>query len=104
MRGKSFKNKPKDAVTLCVWVNHNESAQPQSIFDVISDVAGAQGLYHVEIRPAGFRWFTRNVANADIFSINPGPILPGKKWVHFAGTYDGKSGKAVTYVDGKQTH
>jgi hypothetical protein len=104
MRGKSFKKKPKDAVSLCVWVKHNGAGAAQSLFDVISDVAGAQGLYHVEIRPGGFRWFHRNTADTTIFNINPGPVLPSKEWLHFAGTYDGKSGKVVTYVDGKQTH
>ena len=104
MRGKDFKNKPKDAVSLCVWVKHKGIGDAQSLFDVISDVAGAQGLYHVEIRPGGFRWFHRNTANTTIFNINPGPVLPSDKWIHFTGTYDGKSGKVVTYVDGEQTH
>jgi hypothetical protein len=104
MRGKSFKKKPKDAVSLCVWVKHNGAGAAQSLFDVISDVVGAQGLYHVEIRPGGFRWFHRNTADTTIFNINPGPVLPSDEWIHFTGTYDGKSGKVVTYVDGKQTH
>lgn len=104
MRGKDFKKKPKDAVSICVWVKHSGAGDAQSLFDVISDVAGAQGLYHVEIRPGGFRWFHRNTANTTIFNINPGPVLPSDKWLHFAGTYDSKSGKIVTYVDGKQTH
>lgn len=104
MRGKDFKKKPKDAVSICVWVKHSGAGDAQSLFDVISDVAGAQGLYHVEIRPGGFRWFHRNTANKTIFNINPGPVLPGKEWLHFAGTYDSKSGKIVTYVNGKQTH
>lgn len=104
MRGKDFKKKPKDAVSICVWVKHSGAGDAQSLFDVISDVAGAQGLYHVEIRPGGFRWFHRNTANTTVFNINPGPVLPSDKWVHFAGTYDSKSGKIVTYVDGKQTH
>ena len=104
MRGKDFKKKPKDAVSICVWVKHDGAGDAQSLFDVISDVPGAQGLYHVEIRPGGFRWFHRNTANTTIFNINPGPVLPSDKWLHFAGTYDSKGGKVVTYVDGKQTH
>jgi len=102
LKGPDFKNKPKDGITLCVWVNHNEAGD-QSIFDAIGDAHGS-GLYHVEIRAGGFRWFHRDDKEAQIFNINPGPVIPGKKWVHFAGTYDSKSGDVSTYMDGTETH
>ena len=103
LNGPEFENVPLDGITIAVWVNHNESAEPQSLFDAIGTDHGS-GLYHVEIRPGGFRWFHRNGAEAQIFNINPGPVIKGKKWVHFTGTYDSKTGMATTYVDGKQTH
>jgi len=103
LNGPEFENVPLDGITIAVWVNHNDSAEPQSVFDSIGTDHGS-GLYHVEIRPAGFRWFHRDGAEKEVFSINPGPIIKGGKWVHFTGTYDSKSGDVKTYVDGKVTH
>lgn len=103
MNGPEFENVPLEGITIAVWVNHNDSAEPQSIFDAIGTDHGS-GLYHVEIRPAGFRWFHRDGAEKEVFNINPGPVIKGGKWVHFTGTYDSKSGTAKTYVDGKETH
>ena len=84
-------------------MNHNEPGGEQSIFDAIGD-AHESRLYHVEIRAGGFRWYHRDDAEKQIFSINPGPVIPGKKWVYFAGTYDSKSGDVFTYIDGQETH
>ena len=103
INGAEFKNLPKDGFTLATWVNHEDSVDPQSLFDAIGDKHG-DGLFHVEIRPAGFRFFHRNDAKTQVFNINPGPVIKGKKWHHFAGVYDKKSGKATIYVDGKKTH
>ena len=103
INGAKFKNLPKDGFTLATWVNHEDSADPQSLFDAIGDKHGS-GLFHVEIRSAGFRFFHRNDEQAEVFNINPGPVIKGKKWHHFAGTYDVKTKEVATYVDGKRTH
>lgn len=103
LNGPEFENVPLEGITIAVWVNHNDSAEPQSIFDAIGTDHGS-GLYHVEIRPAGFRWFHRDGAEKQVFNINPGPVIKGGKWVHFTGTYDSKSGTARTYIDRKETH
>ena len=42
-----------------------------------------------------------NPREQEVFNINPGPVIKGKKWHHFAGTYDAKSRAVATYVDGK---
>ena len=103
MNGPEFENVPLEGLTIAVWVNHTGSPDPQSIFDSIG-TDHASGLYHVEIRPAGFRFFHRNGAEQQVFNINPGPVIKDGKWVHFTGTYDSKSGDAKTYIDGKVTH
>ena len=103
MNGPEFENGPVDGFTLAVWVNHTGSADPQTLLDAIG-TGHESGLYHMEIRPGGFRFFHRNNANAEVFNINPGPIIEADKWVHFAGTYDSDSGDAKTYIDGKETH
>ena len=103
LNGPEFENVPLEGITIAVWVNHNDSPNPQSLFDAIGTDHGS-GLYHVEIRPGGFRWFHRDGAEKEVFNINPGPIIKGGKWVHFTGTYDSKSGDVKTYIDGKVTH
>ncbi len=103
MNGPEFENVPVEGITIAVWVNHNDSPDPQSIFGAVGTDHG-NGLYHVEIRPDGFRWFHRDGAEKEVFNINPGPVIKGGKWVHFTGTYDSKSGDVKTYVDGEETH
>ena len=103
MNGPEFENGPVEGFTLAVWVNHTGSADPQTLLDAIGTGHGS-GLYHMEIRPGGFRFFHRNNANAEVFNINPGPVIEADKWVHFAGTYDSDSGDAKTYIDGEETH
>ena len=73
MHGPEFENVPLEGITIAVWVNHNDSPDPQSIFDSIGTDHGS-GLYHVEIRPAGFRFFHRDGAEKQVFNINPGPL------------------------------
>ena len=102
MNGPEFKNGPVDGFTLAVWVNHTGSANPQTLLDAIG-TTHASGLYHMEIRPGGFRFFHRNETNTEVFNINPGPVIDANKWVHFAGTYDSDSGDAKTYIDGEET-
>ena len=103
MNGPEFVNAPLEGFTIAVWVNHNGSADPRTLLDAIGTGHGS-GLYHMEIRPGGFRFFHRNNANAQVFNINPGPVIEADKWVHFAGTYDSKSGDVITYIDGEKTH
>ena len=100
MNGPEFKNGPVDGVTLAVWVNHTGSNDPQTLLDAIG-TDHASGLFHVEIRPGGFRWFHRDGTNTTVFNINPGPVIEANKWVHFAGTYDSASGDIKTYINGE---
>ncbi|MYF98845.1 LamG domain-containing protein [Candidatus Poribacteria bacterium] len=103
LNGPEFENGPVDGFTLAVWVNHTGSGNPQTLLDAIGGGHGS-GLYHMEIRPAGFRFFHRDNTNTEVFNINPGPVIEANKWVHFAGTYDSGSGDIKIYVDGEETH
>ena len=103
MNGPEFKNGPVDGFTIAVWVNHTGSNDPQTLLDAIGTDHGS-GLFHMEIRPGGFRFFHRDGTNTTVFNINPGPVIEANKWVHFAGTYNSESGDIKTYIDGKETH
>lgn len=102
MNGPEFKNGPVDGFTLAVWVNHTGLQGNQTLLDAIGN-GHASGLYHVEIKPEGVRFFHRDETNTQVFSL-VGPVLKAKEWVHFAGTYDSDSGDVKTYMDGKETH
>lgn len=103
MNGPEFKNGPVDGFTLAVWVNHTGSNDPQTLLDAIGTDHGS-GLFHMEIRPGGFRFFHRDGTNTTVFNINPGPVIEANKWVHFAGTYDSENGEIKTYINGEETH
>ena len=103
MNGPEFQNGPEDGFTLAVWVNHTGTQDVQTLLDAIGN-GHESGLYHVEIRPGGVRFFHRDETNTTVFEINPGPVIEANKWVHFAGTYDSDSGDIKTYIDGKETH
>lgn len=103
MNGPEFTNLPSDGFTIATWVNHTGSSSPQTLLDAIGTDHGS-GLFHMEIRSGGFRFFHRNHTNTEVFNINPGPVLEANKWVHFAGTYDTESGEIKIYVDGEETH
>lgn len=103
MNGPEFTNGPVDGFTIAVWVNHTGSTDPQTLLDAIG-TDHASGLFHMEIRPGGFRFFHRDGSNTQVFNINPGPVIEANTWVHFAGTYDSDSGEVKTYIDGEETH
>ena len=103
MNGPEFENGPEDGFTLAVWVNHTGTQGTQTLLDAIGNGHGS-GLFHVEIKAGGLRFFHRDETNTTVFQINPGPVLEAKKWVHFAGTYDSNGGDIKTYIDGKETH
>ncbi len=103
MNGPEFKNGPVDGFTIAVWVNHSGSSDPQTLLDAIGTDHGS-GLFHMEIRTGGFRFFHRDGSNTAVFNINPGPVIEANKWVHFAGTYDSDSGDIRTYINGEETH
>ena len=103
MNGPEFKNGPVDGFTLAVWVNHTGSGDPQTLLDAIG-TDHASGLFHMEIRTGGFRFFHRDGTNTTVFNINPGPVIEANTWVHFAGTYDSGNGEVKMYINGEETH
>ena len=103
MNGPEIVNLPIDGFTIAVWVNHTGSSDPQTLLDAIGTDHDS-GLFHMEIRTGGFRFFHRDGENTTVFNINPGPVIEANKWVHFAGTYDSESNEIKTYIDGEETH
>jgi hypothetical protein len=101
LAGKDFQQKPKDAITLCVWVNHEASGEDKEIFECIGTGHGS-GQYHVEISPSNtMRWFHRDETSTEVFNVRGFGTVPVGKWTHIAGTYDSGSKKAILYINGE---
>ncbi|XP_032221948.2 uncharacterized protein LOC5520919 isoform X2 [Nematostella vectensis] len=75
-RGKDFKHKPTDAVSIAMWVKSKNS---------------------------GFiRWFDQSEGSKDsFFASTKFPAVPKKRWTHLVGTFDTKTGEARVYLNGQ---
>ena len=91
MDGKRFSPKPRESITMAVWVKLDTSRGIQSIFDTVGGALSThkEGQYHLEIDNARVRWFHRNEKHITIFSILSDPVLVEGNWTHITGTYNG---------------
>ncbi len=90
---------PTSAITLAAWVRCENTGEHHAIFDARTN-AGTW-IIHPELRSDGqFRWVLRASGMSPIFDIQAGSVTWGE-WLHYAGTYDKESGRAVLYVDGQ---
>jgi hypothetical protein len=89
---------PKDAITLCAWINCENTGDHHAIFN--AQAGDATWIIHPEARSDGkFRWLLRADGGISIFDIQSGVCVWGK-WQHFAGVYDGKEG--ILYINGEE--
>jgi hypothetical protein len=90
---------PTSAITLAAWVQCEYTGEHHAIFDARTD-AGTW-IIHPELRSSGqFRWMLRAYGMGAIFDIYGGSVT-WDQWLHYAGTYDKESGKAILYVNGQ---
>jgi len=90
---------PTSAMTLAAWVKCENTGEHHAIFDARAD-AGTW-IIHPELRSDGqFRWVLRAYGMSPIFDIHAGSVTWGE-WLHYAGTYDKESGKAILYINGQ---
>lgn len=58
--------------------------------------------YQLEVVNGRVRWFHRNENMTTVFSIvTDTPVVTREQWSHVAGTYNGLTGDAKIYIDGK---
>ena len=90
---------PTSAMTLAAWVKCENTGEHHAIFDARTN-AGTW-IIHPELRSDGqFRWVLRASGMSPIFDIRAGSVTWGQ-WLHYAGTYDKESGKAILYINGQ---
>ena len=90
---------PTSGITLAAWVKCENTGEHHAIFD--ARTWAGTWIIHPELRSDGqFRWVLRASGMSPIFDIRAGSVTWGQ-WLHYAGTYDKESGKAILYINGQ---
>ncbi|MBM3242224.1 LamG domain-containing protein [Candidatus Poribacteria bacterium] len=91
---------PKDAGTICAWVNVEETGNHHAIFN--ARASDQTWIVHPELRSDHkFRWLFRAYGGTTIFDIQTGEWKPGE-WIHYAGTYSKDAGVGILYINGEE--
>jgi hypothetical protein len=90
---------PTSAITIAAWVKCENTGEHHAIFD--ARTWAGTWIIHPELRSDGqFRWALRASGMSPLFDIRAGSVT-WDQWLHYAGTYDAKSGRAVLYINGQ---
>ena len=90
---------PASAITLAAWVKCENTGDHHAIFD--ARTSAGTWIIHPELRADGqFRCMLRAYGMSPIFDTRAGSVTWGE-WLHYAGTYDSESGRAVLYINGQ---
>ncbi|XP_057309168.1 uncharacterized protein LOC130647358 isoform X2 [Hydractinia symbiolongicarpus] len=100
--GANFSPKPRDSITMAVWVKLETNRGIQSVFDTVGGAMSnhREGQYHLEIDNGRIRWFHRNERRVTIFSVLSEPLITEGNWTHITGTYSGLQREAKLFVNG----
>ena len=90
---------PTSAITLAAWAKCENTGDHHAIFN--ARALDSTWVIHPEFRTEGnFRWLLRSAGSNVLFDIRAGTVKYNE-WLHYAGTYDKASGKAVLYINGE---
>jgi hypothetical protein len=90
---------PTNAITLAAWAKCENTGGDHAIFN--ARAKDSTWLIHPEFRSnSQFRWLLRAAGGTTIFDIRAGTVK-WDEWMHFTGTYDKATGKAILYIDGE---
>jgi hypothetical protein len=90
---------PTTAITLAAWVKCQNTGGHHAIFN--ARASDATWVIHPELRSNGvFRWLLRAAGSVVIFDMSAGSVT-WDQWLHYAGTYDKATGKAILYINGQ---
>jgi len=92
LNGLTFQPKPRDGITIAVWIKLDTIVGTQSIFDTVGTLSKSNhtdGQFHFEVEDGKVRWFHRNEIHVTIFDVKSRDIVvQPEQWVHVVGTYD----------------
>ena len=100
--GARFEPKPRQAITIALWVKLLQTDGVHSLFDTVGSQSDHHnGQYHFEIVDGKIRWFHRDENSEEVFSVTTEPVAVQDKWMHIAATYDANLGEAKVFVNGE---
>lgn len=74
--GGIMRNKPREAITIALWLQLNKVDGVHSIFDTVGGHSAHNlGQFHFEVVGGDVRWFHRNESQDEIFNIITGQTL-----------------------------
>ncbi|XP_046845785.1 uncharacterized protein LOC124439570 [Xenia sp. Carnegie-2017] len=99
--GKTFRNKPTDAITIALWANFTSVKGKHTLFETIGGRSmHTKNQYELSVNDGAVLWEHRNEFDLIVFEVKTEPlILPGT-WAHFVATYSAATSKANIYVNG----
>lgn len=99
--GEHFREKPREAVSIALWVKLWRTGGVHSMFDTIGGHSiHRKGQYHFEVYNGRLRWFHRNEYAKEVFNVRTSPLLQPNLWYHVVGTYDSRTHMARVFVNG----
>ena len=99
--GEHFREKPREAVTIALWLKLWRTGGVHSIFDTIGGHSiHSKGQYHFEVYDGRLRWFHRNEYAKEVFNVRTSPVLQPNLWYHVVGTYDSRTHMAKVFING----
>jgi len=91
---------PKSAITLAAWCKNRQTGQEHAI--ISCRASDNTWVVHPQINNDGtFRWLLRGPGSVTIFNLNGVGKHGWNEWLHYAGTYDSVTGKAILYINGE---
>ncbi|XP_015760646.1 PREDICTED: uncharacterized protein LOC107339825 [Acropora digitifera] len=99
--GKTFRNKPIDAVTIALWINVTSVKGAHYLFDTIGGhSAHKHDQYLLAINNGAVTWSHNDQNDRQLFKVTTDPIVTENQWVHVAATYSMQSGQAKVFING----
>lgn len=100
--GERFEPKPRQAITISLWVKLLQTDGIHSLFDTVGSKSDHHnGQYHFEIVDGKVRWFHRDENAEQVFSVTTEPVIKRDQWTNIAATYDANLGEAKIFVNGE---
>ncbi|XP_065055664.1 uncharacterized protein LOC135684164 isoform X6 [Rhopilema esculentum] len=102
--GRNMRVKPREAISISVWIRMDNTEGVHSIFDTIgANSRHVLGQYHFEIVGGAVRWFHRDENGTQIFSAITEPnFVSPREWNHLVASYDSQTGETKIYVNGSR--
>ena len=87
--GKTFKNRPREAITIALWV------KPESISStfVLFGTEGIGAKYDLRVANGMIHWSHVNDKGQVTFSMDTRPFVNPVDWIHIGATYDSRTNR-----------